>query len=87
MMKIKKYELPCFDGHKSFGGKAKVIEKNNAIELESYSTIVGYIKGNKFHRTWLGYSATTMRHVNSFCQLFNVEGGGKAWWNALDVEN
>lgn len=86
MIKIKEYDLPCFDGRKSFGGKAKVIKRNNVIKLQSLNTIVGYVKDNKFHRTWPGYSATTMRHVNSFCQFLGVECGGKAWWTGLEVE-
>lgn len=32
-----------------------------------------------------GYSATTMRHVNSFLQFFGVAGGGKSWWDSLEV--
>jgi len=31
------------------------------------------------------YSATTMRHVNSFIYFYGVPGGGKKWWDALEV--
>jgi len=82
------HELPCSDHHKSFYGKAIVIESARGKKyLKSYKTIVGYLdKNNTFHRTWGGYSATTMRHVNSFLAYFNLPGGGKQWWDGLKVE-
>ena len=35
---------------------------------------------------WGGSSPTTIRHINSFLQLYNIPGGGKAWWTAQEVE-
>lgn len=81
----KVYDLPCFDGRKSFYGKAKVIEQDGEKVLMSYNTDVCKIDRNgEFIRLWWGYSATTMRHVNSFCMLFDVNGGGKKWWDSLE---
>ena len=38
---MKIYDLPCFDSHKSFYGKAKIIEKDNGdVVLQSYNTEV-----------------------------------------------
>lgn len=75
------------DYHKSFYGKAKVFFENGNKVLVSYNTRVAYIDSEgKFHRTWWGYSATTMRHVNSFIDTFGVSGGGKKWWDNLPVE-
>ena len=80
------YELKPTNNRKSFYGKAKVIEKDNGdIELRSYETIVARIRNGKFERLWSGYSATTMNHINSFLDTFGIDGGGKAWWIALDV--
>ena len=80
------YELTPTNNRKSFYGKAKVIEKENGdIELRSYETIVARIRNGKFERLWDGYSATTMNHINSFLDAFGIDGGGKAWWIALDV--
>lgn len=78
---------PCgHDRANSFYGKAKVIEKDGETLLQSYDTIVCKIdKSGEFVRMWDGYSATTMRHVNSFLQLVGIAGGGKAWWDALPV--
>lgn len=80
------YELTPTNNRKSFYGKAKVIEKDNGdIELRSYETIVARIRNGKFERLWDGYSATTMNHINSFLDTFGINGGGKAWWIALEV--
>ena len=84
---MKRYELIPTDGRKSFYGKAIVIEKDNGEKvLQSYNTEVCKITSDgEFVRLWSGYSATTMRHVNSFLDLFNLSGGGKAWWVAQTV--
>lgn len=78
-MKIKEYDLPCFDYRKSFYGKAKVIENDNGEKvLRSYNTEVCKItNGGEFVRLWSGYSYTTMRHINSFLRFFGIAGGGK----------
>ena len=78
--------LTCHDTRKSFYGKAKQITKSNRILCQSYDTIVGYIENGIFHRTWKGYSATTMRHVNSFLIENGISGGGKKWWDSLPIE-
>lgn len=84
---MKEFTLPCYDSRKSFYGKATVIETENGIYLKSYDTYVAMITlENKVIRLWSGYSATTMRHVNSFLYHYNITGGGKAWWDNLEVE-
>ena len=83
---MKMYELKPNNGRKSFYNKATVIEKDNGdIELQSYNTIVARIRNGKFERMWSGYSATTMNHVNAFIDLFGINGGGKSWWQSLEV--
>lgn len=86
--KMKQYELPCLDSRKSFYGKAHVIENEDGSKLlKSYSTIVCSIDASgTFRRHWGGESATTMRHVNSFLSLFNMQGGGITWWREQPVE-
>ena len=85
---MKMYELQPTDGRKSFYGKARVIEKDNGERvLVSYDTEVCKVTSSgRFVRMWSGYSATTMRHVNSFLDLVGIAGGGKAWWDAQTVE-
>ena len=83
---MKEYELKPTNNRKSFYGKAVVIERDNGdIELRSYNTIVARIHNGTFQRLWDGYSATTMNHINSFIDLFGISGGGKAWWQSLEV--
>lgn len=83
------YNLPPMgnDKAKSYYGTARVIEKDNGEKvLLSYGTEVCKItKSGEFVRLWDGYSATTMRHVNSFLELFDIAGGGKAWWDKLTI--
>ena len=84
---VKVYELAA-TSQKSYYGKAKVIEdENGEIYLQSYYTLVCYInKNGDIKRLWPGYSVTTMKHINDFLDLFNKPGGGKKWWDSLEVE-
>jgi hypothetical protein len=79
-------ELKPNDSHKSFYGKAGVSNQGDREYLRSYKTLVGYCDRTGFHRTWGGYSATTMRHVNAFLDRTGIKGGGKSWWESLPVE-
>lgn len=81
------FELQPIDGRKSFYGKAKVFVFMGEHYLVSYNTIVCSYNPNSgaFWRMWNDYSATTMRHVNAFIKLYELPGGGKAWWNSLPV--
>lgn len=85
---MKIFELKPVNGRKSFYGKAVAIEKDNGeVELKSYNTIVAKIVNGKFYRLWSGYSATTMNHINAFIDVYGIEGGGKKWWDSLEVCN
>ena len=70
------FDLPVcgYDRAKSFYGKAKVIETDNGEKvLQSYNTFVCRITAaGRFVRMWGGYSATTMRHVNSFLSFYDM---------------
>ena len=76
------FDLPVcgYDRAKSFYGKAKVIETDNGEKvLQSYNTFVCRITAaGRFVRMWGAYSATTMRHVNSFLSFYDMNGGGVA---------
>lgn len=83
---MRTYELTPNNGRKSFYGKARVIERENGdIELLSYDTIVARVRQGRFEKLWDGYSMTTMSHINAFIDAMGIEGGGKAWWVALEV--
>lgn len=80
-------DLKPIHGQKSFYGKAQIIRVNGWVYLRSYETIVcGISPADKFVRLWRGYSATTMKHINAFIRLYGVPGGGKEWWNSLEVK-
>lgn len=65
------FELTATNGRKSFYGKAKVIESDNKIELQSYDTIVAQIIDGVF--TVNGeYSLTTSTHIKSFRNFYSV---------------
>ena len=82
------YELTPggYDRAKSFYGKAKVIEKDGETLLQSYDTTVCKIDKAANCPNVGGYSATTMRHINAFIEMFGISGGSKKWWDALPVE-
>lgn len=70
---------------KSFYGKANVIETETAYLLKSYETVVCSIDKatGAFTRLWSDYSATTMRHINSFRETYGLHTINKAEWLSL----
>ena len=83
------FELKPTDSHVSFWNKARVIDAERYVWLESYNTIVcGFNKrtGN-FHRTWPDYSATTMRHINSFRETYRFAKITKKEWESMPVKH
>lgn len=72
------FKLIPVDGRKSFNGRCKVIETQSKFYLLSYTTIICYFDKNtrKFGKLWNDYSATTMRHINSFMQYLGFSLGG-----------
>lgn len=66
-------ELIPVNGRKSFGGKAKVIDTENAIELLSYETIVAkYNKNSKKFEVLGKHSMTTNTHIKAFKNYLNL---------------
>lgn len=83
----KTFKLEPSMRQKSFYGKAFVTEKDGVATLRSYKTDVCKIVDGKLIKLWNGYSATTMKHVQSFCDHYGIENGGKAWWDSLPCDN
>ncbi len=72
-MNEKIYDLPCYNGRKSFYGKAKVIEQNGEKILLSYNTKVCKIDRNgNFVMLWDGKTNTTCCHIKSFKIHFGI---------------
>lgn len=68
---------PIYSNVKSFYNKAKVLNDNGVIKLQSYSTIVAEIRNGKA-KIFGFYSATTTRHIKEFLQQMGFEVGTKA---------
>jgi len=77
-----------FQNQKSFYGKAHVMRLGSKYWLKSYDTVVCTYDEEtcEFERTWSGYSVTTMRHVNAFCNLFGLPRMSKAEWLRLEAQ-
>ena len=65
--------IPLNSRQKSFYGKAKVIDLNDAVALKSYDTIVCIVdyeeRGvTKITFPWANWSATTSRHISEFLE-------------------
>lgn len=76
------YELTPKTRQKSFYGKAVVHADGNTLTLYSYGTPIVRLNGNTgaLTRLWDGWSATTGKHIASFCGL------NKSGFEALPYE-
>lgn len=86
---MKQFELKPWDRQKSYYGKAIVhCHESGWNMLQSYKTVVcGYNeKTGEFIRTWNDYSATTMKHIDSFRRAYGLRGLGKKEWLNLPCE-
>ncbi len=85
----KMISLEPYCDRKSFYNKCFVLENTDTHKymLVSYETIVAtYYKGS-FKRTWVGYSVTTMRHVNAFRQFLRLPAINKSEWVNMNIES
>ena len=86
---IESVELHPVDGRKSFYRKAVALyhEPPHCWMLKSYDTIVASYRlgSDRFTKLWDGYSATTMRHINSFLCFLGHEPKNKVWWMDLPM--
>jgi len=82
---ISKYELTPLDSRNSFCGKALLLMTVDNIYCLSYDTIVCGIdrKTGELHKYWNDWSATTMRHINSFLHANGKPTLNKKTWLAL----
>ena len=79
-------ELTPIDSRASFYGKALLLKGKHGTYLRSYTTMVCAVSNDgEVIRLWHGYSATTMRHINSFMKYNGLPFVGKTWWDSLPV--
>lgn len=85
--KTKITELIPTNKHKSFYGKAKVIEKDGTHYLQSYKTVVASVENDgKVHRYWDGRSKTTSIHIESFLEMMDAKISSIKEFYALECE-
>lgn len=75
-------ELKQIEGVKleGFNGKAIIKSVNGCQVLQSYQMDVCMIKEGKFIKLWNGYSQTTLRQINLFRELNNLNSLNKKEW-------
>lgn len=74
--KFVEYLRADYNSQKSFNRKAKVIEYNGALYLQSYDTIVAKIENGEY-KIYGWYSETTKRHINDFLMQNGFEALNK----------
>lgn len=63
-----------------FNTRAALIPVNGGYILKSYYTDVAAVIDGKFYKLWNGYSVTTLKHVNIFCDFMKIPGFSKREW-------
>lgn len=85
---MKDYDLPCFDGRKSFYGKARVLDDSEGNHLlKSYNTLVCIFRTDgMLIKLSPVATQTTRRHVRSFFALFDRTYPGNRAWDELPLD-
>lgn len=65
--------------------RAIIIYNNHGSSLKSYYTNVCCIINGTFYKTWQGYSATTMKHINEYRHMFNIPTISKYEWIMMET--
>lgn len=70
---------------KGFNDRAIVKYANGIYTLTSYYTdVCSYCAEScEFKKLWDGFSTTTLKHINAFCEYFHIPGYNKRKWIAL----
>ena len=76
---VNKIEIRPADGRKSFYGKAKMVQYEGTVywTVRSYGADVALMRKTEegmveVVRLWMGYSHTTMRHINSAMSMLGA---------------
>lgn len=74
-----------FEIIKSFDSRSAIINDNGVPTLLSYWTKVARLENGKMVRMWNGWSATTAKHVTSFCTYYKIPSPSKKEWLKMPV--
>ena len=74
---VNKIEIRPADGRKSFGNKAFMVQYDEYWDVISYGNEVALMRKTdegmvEVVRLWMGYSHTTMRHINSAMSMLGA---------------
>lgn len=72
--------------HKAYTADCHTTEGETFNVLWSYDTPVAAYDKDGFHRLWIGWSATTGRHVDEYRRQHGDDGLSKAEWEDTPVE-
>jgi len=81
------YDLPCHDGHRSFCGKARILEDRSGNRmLQSYNTHICLICADgTLNKLDPVATATTRRHIRSFFEHCGYPCMSNREWDALPL--
>ena len=79
------YMLPNSNNRATYAVKNGGTDGGYYLVLTSYYTDVAKIDDGKLIKLWDGWSATTKRHIDEFCRLFNMPSPSKYQWIMTDV--
>lgn len=93
---LDKHDLKSIrDLHRDLKDKSRMLKRIDARSaivgtkehpaLLSYMTIVCSLKDGRLVRLWDDWSATTAKHVRTFCKEYNIPAPNKAEWLAMPI--
>jgi len=63
--------------------RALLIRDGSKIYLQSYDTTILALENGIITKFYNDYTVTTLKHINTFCKLFNIPGFNKKSWLAF----
>lgn len=69
-----------------FNHRASIRPVSGGYILTSYYTEVCAVIDGTFRRLWDGYSVTTLKHINLFCDFLGLKGFNKRSWIETKTE-
>lgn len=85
------YKYWLNNGYKRLpGANVRALYKieNNKVFLQSYYTEVLMLdlEEKSLYKLWSGYSATTLKHINLLCKMFDFPTFNKKEWEKMKVD-
>ena len=78
--------LWVMNGQRVFTERQKSLKRTTAKKFYSPTILLFAASRRRGGSFVCGAVITTMRHVNSFLSFYDMNGGGKSWWDMQPVE-